>query len=40
MTDTSERLAIQRIMADLRYLPKEKADKIKLILNEEGEKNG
>ena len=40
MSDISEKLAIQRIIADLRYLPKEKADKIKLILNEEGEKNG
>jgi hypothetical protein len=40
MSDMSEKLAIQRIIADLRYLPKEKADKIKLILNEEGEKNG
>jgi hypothetical protein len=32
MTDTSERLAIQRILSDLRYLPKEKADKIRAIL--------
>tara|TARA_R100001163_G_C5025390_1_gene167070 strand:+ start:288 stop:437 length:150 start_codon:yes stop_codon:yes gene_type:complete len=32
MTDTSERLAIQRILSDLRYLPREKADKIKAIL--------
>ena len=32
MTDTSERLAIQRMLADLRYLPKEKADKIRAIL--------
>ena len=40
MSDMSEKLAIQRIIADLRYLPKEKANKIKAILNEEGEKNG
>ena len=32
MSDTSERLAIQRILSDLRYLPREKADKIKAIL--------
>lgn len=32
MTDTSEKLATQRIIADLRYLPKEKADKIRAIL--------
>jgi hypothetical protein len=30
--DDTEKLAIQRILADLRYLPKEKADKIRAIL--------